>query len=572
MTTQTTSTFNEAIADNIFGFVENFQEGLLLFDEKQLIYMNAAARQMLQTDMADIQSSLSDILGEDEAEELTAKGYINKYIKGQATRISIESKSEGGIWLRLTGQKELSRFEEGLGKEHELNKSMRKILMKYDQNSLVIADGNGTIIFAGQETVENCGYEKDWYLGKSVYDLEKKKVFYPSVIRKVLETGREQVVLQKTQLTDKLLVAIGIPFFEKDGVIAHVISITKDYTEQINLSNLIADMEFGMDITNNDSGEGDELENIITCDDNMFEIKNLVRLIAPTKSTVLILGETGTGKEVLAHAIHSLSNRKNGPFVVVSCGSLSPNIVESELFGYEAGSFTGATKEGKMGLLETANGGTVFLDEIGELPLDQQVKLLHVLQEKSIIRVGGTKQIPLDIRVIAATNRDLQKQIELGQFREDLYYRLNVVSIEIPPLIERRGDISLLTKYFTKKFNSLHNKNKVISKNVMKLFSSYDWPGNIRELENSIENLIITSPSNYIDVDCLPKNILKREKGTNRKVHVTEIASMADIIEEAERQLLTMAKEKYKTTSAIAKALSVNQSTISRKLNSYGIK
>ena len=256
----------------------------------------------------------------------------------------------------------------------------------------------------------------------------------------------------------------------------------------------------------------------------------------------------------------------------MSCGSLSPNIVESELFGYEAGSFTGASREGKMGLLEAANGGTVFLDEIGELPLDQQVKLLHVLQEKSIVRVGGTKQIPLDIRVVAATNRDLKEQIECGQFREDLYYRLNVVSIKIPALSERREDVPLLVKYFTKKFNRQHGKNKVMSKSVIKLLSDYEWPGNIRELENSIENLIVTSPSNYIDIEALPEHLTRAEETCGAAVCVKEIAPLAEIIEEAERQLLTLAKGQHRTTSEIAKALKVNQSTISRKINGYGIK
>lgn len=553
---------------SLWGFIEQFGEGILLFDShtNELKYMNHAAEQILGIDS---KTFSQDIFSEDEIEKLRANGFITKYINHQAVRLSIESGNETDTWLRITGEGELNRFGEEIGRTSELNRSMRKLLMEYDQSSFVIANGEGIIIFAGEETAENCGYEKDWYLGKSVYKLEEDKIFYPSAIRKAIETKKAQVVIQKTRLSEKLLIAIGVPIFDESGNIERVVSITKDYTDLVNLSSIIAKMEFSMNLT----GESEAaLEHIITCNEKMLEIKNLIKFVAPTDSTVLILGGTGTGKEVLANAIHSLSHRKNASFIVVSCGSLSPNIVESELFGYEAGSFTGASKEGKRGLLEAADGGTVFLDEIGELPLDQQVKLLHVLQEKSIVRVGGTTQIPLNIRVVAATNRDLKEQIACGQFREDLYYRLNVVSIKIPLLSERREDIPLLVKYFTKEFNRKHGKQKVISKNVMKLLSAYDWPGNIRELENSIENLIVTSPSNYIDIESLPEHIAKAGDAAAGNVIVKAVAPLREIIEEAERQLLLLAKEQYRTTSEIAKALNVNQSTISRKINGYGIK
>lgn len=559
---------NEETLNKIFDFIETFEEGIILFEKNtnELRYINYAAEQMLGFENKYL---FQEIFEEEESEKLIANGYLTKYINGKTIRFSIETCDETNMWIRLTGEDELTRFEESMGKALELNKSMRKILMEYDQSSLMISDGEGTVIFAGQETVDNCGHDKNWYIGKTVDYLEKQRVFYPSVIKKVIETGEEQVVIQKTEKSDKLLVAIGVPIFNDNGELEQVLSITKDYTAQIDLSSIIAKMEFGMDITNEDN---DVLEHIITCNDKMTEIKSLIRQIAPTSSTVLILGETGTGKELIAKAIHNLSDRRNQPFVVVSCGSLSPNIVESELFGYEAGSFTGASREGKRGLLEAADKGTVFLDEIGELPMEQQVKLLHVLQEKSIVRVGGTKQIPLDIRVVAATNRDLREEINRGRFREDLYYRLNVVSIVLPSLCERRGDIPLLVKHFTRKFNVEHGKNKVISRNVMETLNTYNWPGNIRELENLIENLIVTTQSNYIEMESLPDSITKNSYNGSNKVIVKEVAELAEIIGDAERQLLIMAREKYRTTSEIAKVLNVNQSTVSRKLKYYGIK
>ena len=558
---------NETL-DSITKFLYDFEDGLILYDtnENRIKYVNRTADRIAGVKSGD---KLQEIFSHEDIEKFRANKSITKYINNRTVRFTIENKDEKSVWVRLSGEEGLNRYEEGISKALELNRSMRKTLMEYDQSSLMISDGNGIVVFAGQETVDNCGHDKSWYIGRSIYDLEKQGVFYPSVTRMVLETGKEQVVIQKTALADKHLVAIGVPVFDENGQIEQVLSITKDYTAQVNLSSIIAKMEFGMNIT---ESKGDALDEIITCNEKMIDIKNLIRLVAPTNSTVLILGETGTGKEVLAKAIHKMSKRSEKPFGVVSCGSLSPNIVESELFGYEAGSFTGANREGKKGLLESASGGTVFLDEIGELPLDQQVKLLHVLQEKSIVRVGGTEQIPLDIRVIAATNRDLREQIEKGNFREDLFYRLNVVSINIPSLSRRREDIPLFIKHFTKKFNEYHSTNKVISKNVMNLLSRHEWPGNVRELENLVERLIVTSPSNYIDAEDLPWEIPGITADELNTVTVKEIAPLAEVIESAERQLLEMARYEYGTTSAMAEILEVNQSTVSRKMKTYGIK
>lgn len=558
---------NETL-DSITKFLYDFEDGLILYDtnENRIKYVNRTADRIAGVKSGD---KLQEIFSHEDIEKFRANKSITKYINNRTVRFTIENKDEKSVWVRLSGEEGLNRYEEGISKALELNRSMRKTLMEYDQSSLMISDGNGIVVFAGQETVDNCGHDKSWYIGRSIYDLEKQGVFYPSVTRMVLETGKEQVVIQKTALADKHLVAIGVPVFDENGQIEQVLSITKDYTAQVNLSSIIAKMEFGMNIT---ESKGDALDEIITCNEKMIDIKNIIRLVAPTNSTVLILGETGTGKEVLAKAIHKMSKRSEKPFVVVSCGSLSPNIVESELFGYEAGSFTGANREGKKGLLESASGGTVFLDEIGELPLDQQVKLLHVLQEKSIVRVGGTEQIPLDIRVIAATNRDLREQIEKGNFREDLFYRLNVVSINIPSLSRRREDIPLFIKHFTKKFNEYHSTNKVISKNVMNLLSRHEWPGNVRELENLVERLIVTSPSNYIDAEDLPWEIPGITADESNTVTVKEIAPLAEVIESAERQLLEMARYEYGTTSAMAEILEVNQSTVSRKMKTYGIK
>ena len=316
----------------------------------------------------------------------------------------------------------------------------------------------------------------------------------------------------------------------------------------------------------------DEIEDIITCDDKMYQVESLIRLIAPTDSLVMISGETGTGKELIARSIYNLSDRRKMPFVAVNCGAVSESIIESELFGYEPGSFTGASSVGKIGLIEAANRGTLFLDEVGDLPVSQQVKLLRMLQEKTIMRVGSTEEVPVDVRVIAATNIKLEEAVAEGRFREDLYYRLNVVPINIPPLRERREDIVLLVKAFLKEYNLKHSKNKIIAKDVMQLLKDYSWPGNVRELRNTVERLVLTTREEKITSDMLPAKFTKSSKEGKSCITVNEIITISEAFEEVEKQLIGLAMKQYTTMTEIAQALDVNQSTISRKIAKYGLK
>lgn len=245
-------------------------------------------------------------------------------------------------------------------------------------------------------------------------------------------------------------------------------------------------------------------ENFIGKSPAMQKIFSLIRQVADTRSTVLVTGESGTGKELVARAIHYSSSRRNRPFVTVNCGALPEALLESELFGYMKGAFTGAVSN-KQGLFEAADGGTIFLDEISATTPALQIKLLRVLQEKEFKRVGGTSDIKVDVRVIAASNRDLEAEVENGGFREDLFYRLNVIPIHLPPLRERKEDIPLLTDFFLKKFSS--DRRISISPEAMNLLVSYHWPGNVRELENTIERLVILAPGNTIAADQVPDSI-----------------------------------------------------------------
>jgi transcriptional regulator with PAS, ATPase and Fis domain/NAD-dependent dihydropyrimidine dehydrogenase PreA subunit len=314
----------------------------------------------------------------------------------------------------------------------------------------------------------------------------------------------------------------------------------------------------------------DSMQNpIIAYSIEMGKVLQVATKVAQVTSTVMILGESGVGKEVVARFVHNASLRRGGPFVTINCGAIPPNLLESELFGYEAGAFTGAKRQGKPGMIETASSGTLFLDEISDLPLDLQVKLLQVIQERRLTRVGGIQPIEVDIRIIAATNRDLAKMVERGEFRADLFYRLNVVPIVIPPLRSRRDDIIPLIYHFLAKHNNTHRYNKTISRETREVLTQYSWPGNVRELENLIERLVVTVEGDEIGVEDLPQYIKERDVSCNSKVIVEGVIPLREAVEEVERQLIKHAQEEHETTYEIAEALGVNQSTVVRKLKKY---
>ena len=304
---------------------------------------------------------------------------------------------------------------------------------------------------------------------------------------------------------------------------------------------------------------------IIGKSEKLTKMMSTIEQVAPTKATVLITGESGVGKELVADALHSLSDRKDGPFIKVHCASLSANLLESELFGHEKGSFTGAVSQ-KKGRFELANGGTIFLDEIGEIDANTQVKILRVLQEREFERVGGTQTIHTDVRVVAATNRNLEEEVKKGNFREDLYYRLNVVHIEVPPLRERKEDIPLLLNSFLNEFNNENSKNiEGFTPQARKLLCSYSWPGNIRQLRNSIESAVVLSRGKLIDVEDLPEQVVNHENESELSIKV------GLSLDEAER-LFIMSTLDYcgGNKTKASEMLKIGRKTLHRKLEEYG--
>ncbi|WP_431027054.1 sigma-54 interaction domain-containing protein [Lysinibacillus sp. LZ02] len=309
-----------------------------------------------------------------------------------------------------------------------------------------------------------------------------------------------------------------------------------------------------------------QTEGLISHSPSMESVKQMIEKIAKTDATVLIQGESGTGKEVVAKNIHTLSDRKKSAYIQINCGAIPENLIESELFGYEKGAFTGANTS-KAGLLEIANNGTVLLDEIGEMPLHLQVKLLRAIQTNEITRVGGTSKKQLNVRYIAATNKDLKQLVKEGKFREDLYYRLNVVQIAVPPLRERKEDVALLFQHFLKKFNRKYNKELQISAGALKLLKEYAWPGNVRQLENIVEQLVILAENTLIHEKNLPLEISKRPVKPNN----TESKSLKEAVEEAEKAVIERALVENPSIRKAAKALGVSHATLLRKIERYKI-
>ena len=309
------------------------------------------------------------------------------------------------------------------------------------------------------------------------------------------------------------------------------------------------------------------MENILGQSSAMARVFEIVQQVAPTRATVLISGETGTGKELIAHAIHNLSPRKSGPFIAVHAAALSPTLLESELFGHEKGSFTGAV-ERRTGRFELADGGTLLLDEVSEIDPSIQVKLLRVLEERAFERVGGSKTLNVDVRLIAATNKDLKKLVSEGKFRDDLFYRLSVVTIALPPLRERRDDIPLLVSAFLKQTARENNKDvREITQEAVNVLMAYDWPGNVRELRNTIEQMVVLARSERLTLRDVPMAI--RGGADLTKISVVRTGMT---VEEAERQLIIQAlKEMRGNRTRAAQKIGMSRRTLHRKLKKYGL-
>ena len=454
----------------------------------------------------------------------------------------------------------------------ELNKELEAIFnSSYDE--IFVTDGAGFTLRVNKAGERFYGMKAKEMLGKHVSTLEELGLFSPSITPQVLRTKKRTTLIQSTKSGQKIIVTAN-PVFDEKGQIIRVVTNSRDITELTNLRQRLEDTEklvnnYRTEIVKLRRERVDSTE-IISKSAIMQQILILAGKVAGVDSTVLIEGESGVGKGVVALRIHQLSKRSENPFITINCGAIPENLMESELFGYEGGSFSGAKKEGKKGLFEIACGGTIFLDEISELPLNLQVKLLHVIQDRKLRRVGGIDFIEVNARIVAATNCNIPRLVKERKFREDLYYRLNVVPLVVPPLRHRKEDIPALINHFLELFLEKYELHKKMAPETLELLINYNWPGNVRELENLVERLVVTVDNLEVLPIHLPDYILHAD-GTSEKVYVLDICSLKKATEELERQLLNKALIKFHNTYKMADALEVNQSTIVRKMHRYGI-
>jgi len=488
-------------------------------------------------------------------------------------------------------------ISEALSSSLELEKNLNSIL-KVLADSLEMQRGTITLVdpLTNELRIEvACGLTRK----------EKERGRYKigeGVTGKVVETGQPMVVpdieteplfLNRTQarknLKDREFAFLCVPIKVGNKVIGalsvdHLFKGNISYEEDINLLTIIASL-VGQAVKIRDLAESEKqavvtenvqlrqqlkgkykFGNIIYSSPAMEAVLESARQVAQSQAAVMLRGESGTGKELVASAIHYASPRSDRPFIKVACAALPENLLESELFGYERGAFTGAI-ERKLGRFEMANGGTIFLDEIGDLSLATQIKLLRVLQEKEFERLGGTETIKVDVRVVCATHQNLEKMIKEGKFREDLFYRINVFPLFLPPLRGRKEDLPLLVAHFTHKYNKENQKNlEGVSRAALDTLMAYDWPGNVRELENVIEHAVIVCQKDLISPRDLPANL------SQRVVEVkTEGTTLPRIVESIEKQKIKEAIQKYKTQRKAARALGITERMLGYKMQKYGI-
>jgi len=477
-----------------------------------------------------------------------------KQLTGVLTRIDLINKVHGA----------LMNSEDRLAEAFEVNKELRSVIeASYD--GIIVVDNQGVIQIVNRSFYRVQGSDHN-PVGESIDRLTIVcRELLIQVYQRVMENGKVTFDRYKGKNLTELAIT-GSPVLDEQHNTIRVVISLRDFTELNQLK--LQSERYSHELK---SLRAKEQKDLIYHSSAMERVVNEALRVSGVDSTVLITGESGVGKEVIAKTIHLNSPRADGPFIQINTGAIPENLLESELFGYEKGAFTGASKEGKPGMMELANGGTLLLDEVGDMPLNLQVKLLRAIQEQVIFRIGGRVPIKLNIRILSATNKNLQKLVKENLFREDLFYRLNVVPIEIPPLRERKSDILPLAKHFLDKVNERYKMQKYFSSEVCRLFEEYNWPGNIRELSNLVERLVIMSEQDAIFPDQLPERFFDNFSYSPLRVSIDQIVPLKDARDIVETELIIKALKEYHSLRRAGEILGVAHSTLLRKARVLGI-
>ncbi len=468
----------------------------------------------------------------------------------------------------FTVGKELDKQIDRLSGQQYLHNEMLNKL----KDGIYVTDEEGITTYVNDAFLDLSGLTREQIIGRSVYDLRRQDVLPNSCCAKVIETKGPVSTINNYYKGQRCLVS-GSPIFDENGTLKKTIAVIRDVSE-LNVLMKNITKEKNLFISNDEYDDfdiktGDIVKEPINNSEKMKNIYNRARKIAKVDSTVLILGETGVGKDFIASYIYSVSSRRKGKFVKINCGAVPEHLMESEFFGYEEGAFTGALKGGKKGLFEEANGGVLYLDEIGDMPYTLQVKLLSAINDRMFYRIGGTAQIQFDARIIAATNVDLKKLVEEKKFRADLYYRLNVVSFVIPPLRQRKEDIIPLSQQFMEYYNNKYGKNCYYTAGCLENLLSYQWPGNIRELKNITERLILMADEASIDKKLFTEQLMLNDSSTESYKSLSENRSLKDKLDEYEKVIIETTLASSKNMKEAAEKMGIDISTLVRKKQKY---
>lgn len=472
----------------------------------------------------------------------------------------------------------VSTLKEALDDLEQTNQVDFRAIVDNLYDGVFVTDGSAKAVFCNKAYTKLSGIEPEKVLGKYITESERG-LWRNAVTPQVLKTRKPVNAIAALERTGTKVLLIGTPVFADDGSIKNVVVILHEMTDLFAIQGELEATREKMRAVEADNNRRtfeleilrrkDVSQSFIGHSAQVREVVKLIRQVADLDATVLIIGETGTGKEVIANEIYASSRRKDGPFIKVNLAALPANLLESELFGYEKGAFTGASERGRPGMFELANKGTILLDEVGEMPVDLQAKLLRAIENREIFRLGGKKPIKLDVRIIASTNRDLKESVQRGLFREDLYYRLNVLPIFLPPLRMRGDDIEELAQHFLKLCNGKYGKHAVLDYGSLEMLRRYPWPGNVREMQNIIERVVIVCEADSI----VNQEMIGHLLNANPIFYETFEVNMGlrDIVAATEKAAIERALARSNTTYDAAKLLKIDQSNVVRKARRFGI-
>lgn len=452
------------------------------------------------------------------------------------------------------------------------NKLLKKILDNIDDTICVTDIKTNRLIYVSRACEKHYGIKPEEIIGKGSSVMADKGYCFPP-ISPIFLHGRKQITLEQETRAGKKMNITATPIYGDNGNVEFIIETCRDVSE-------LKSIKYGLEETkkllsryqqevNEFRKKKLEIPGFIAISDKMKDLIKLTQKIAPLDLNVLLLGESGTGKSFIAKYIHKICKRKDGPFMSINCAAIPDELLESELFGYAPGAFTGARQKGKVGLLELANEGTIFLDEIGEIPLRLQAKLLEVTQEHQFMPIGGRQKKQLNCRIISATNRNLAKVVEEGKFRKDLYYRLNVIELEIPPLRERKDDILPIINSVLDNFEKKYRVSHEFTEESLERLIHYNWPGNVRELEHVIERLVLMVAEKKIKPHHLPGEFQQKLNQTGESTSPSLFLPYDDAVERFQKEMITRAYKQFNSSYKVAEALNISQTKASRLIRKY---